>query len=92
MVMDLIQDFMNLRGYNYEYVDGTIRAEERFAAINNFQKAVEKKGKRGRSLQKDDGRTATVFTFLHDGADLFIFADLPWYFLLTTRSGVLLTW
>ncbi|KHJ76271.1 hypothetical protein OESDEN_24109, partial [Oesophagostomum dentatum] len=54
MVMDLVQDFMNLRGYNYEYVDGSIRAEERFAAINNFQKAVEKKGKGGRSLQKDD--------------------------------------
>lgn len=32
------QDFLEFRGYSYERLDGSIRAEERFAAIRSFSK------------------------------------------------------
>ncbi|KAH9625582.1 hypothetical protein KSS87_001452, partial [Heliosperma pusillum] len=32
----LVQDYLELRRYTYERLDGSIRAEERFAAIRNF--------------------------------------------------------
>ncbi|GFY92688.1 SNF2 domain-containing protein [Actinidia rufa] len=32
----LVQDFLELRKYSYERLDGSIRAEERFAAIRSF--------------------------------------------------------
>lgn len=32
----LIQDYLELRKYSYERLDGSIRAEERFAAIRSF--------------------------------------------------------
>lgn len=32
------QDFLELRKYTYERLDGSIRAEERFAAIRSFSK------------------------------------------------------
>lgn len=31
-----MQDFLEMRKYTYERLDGSIRAEERFAAIRNF--------------------------------------------------------
>lgn len=34
--LDILQDFMELRKYSYERLDGSIRAEERFAAIRSF--------------------------------------------------------
>ncbi|KAL0429090.1 UNVERIFIED_CONTAM: putative helicase CHR10 [Sesamum radiatum] len=34
--LDIIQDFLELRKYAYERLDGSIRAEERFAAIRRF--------------------------------------------------------
>lgn len=39
-----MQDFLELRKYSYERLDGSIRAEERFAAIRNFsaQSAIER--------------------------------------------------
>ncbi|XP_077235394.1 SNF2 domain-containing protein / helicase domain-containing protein [Tasmannia lanceolata] len=36
--LDILQDFLELRGYTYERLDGSIRAEERFAAIRSFSK------------------------------------------------------
>lgn len=33
-----MQDFFEMRKYTYERLDGSIRAEERFAAIRNFSK------------------------------------------------------
>lgn len=36
--LDILQDFLELRGYSYERLDGSIRAEERFAAIRSFSK------------------------------------------------------
>ena len=32
----LLQDYMELRSYAYERLDGSIRAEERFAAVRSF--------------------------------------------------------
>ncbi|RWR87122.1 putative helicase CHR10 isoform X1 [Cinnamomum micranthum f. kanehirae] len=34
--LDILQDFLELRRYTYERLDGSIRAEERFAAIRSF--------------------------------------------------------
>ncbi|OMP00711.1 SNF2-related protein [Corchorus olitorius] len=36
--LDILQDFLELRKYSYERLDGSIRAEERFAAIRSFSK------------------------------------------------------
>ncbi|KAG7025346.1 putative helicase CHR10, partial [Cucurbita argyrosperma subsp. argyrosperma] len=34
--LDILQDFLELRNFSYERLDGSIRAEERFAAIRSF--------------------------------------------------------
>ncbi|KAL8500266.1 hypothetical protein ACS0TY_020030 [Phlomoides rotata] len=34
--LDILQDFLGMRKYTYERLDGSIRAEERFAAIRSF--------------------------------------------------------
>lgn len=36
--LDILQDYMELRKYPYERLDGSIRAEERFAAIRSFSR------------------------------------------------------
>ncbi|KAL5571832.1 hypothetical protein UlMin_021429 [Ulmus minor] len=36
--LDILQDFLELRKYSYERLDGSIRAEERFAAIRSFSR------------------------------------------------------
>ena len=35
-VLDIIQDYLFFRGYSYERLDGSVRGEERFLAIKNF--------------------------------------------------------
>uniref|UniRef100_A0A4W3K5R7 Chromodomain helicase DNA binding protein 1-like n=1 Tax=Callorhinchus milii TaxID=7868 RepID=A0A4W3K5R7_CALMI len=35
-MLDVLQDYMEYRGYSYERLDGSIRGEERFLAIKNF--------------------------------------------------------
>ncbi|XP_074323523.1 putative helicase CHR10 isoform X1 [Apium graveolens] len=40
--LDILQDFLELRKYSYERLDGSIRAEERFAAIRSFSKLAAK--------------------------------------------------
>ncbi|PQP97495.1 putative helicase CHR10 isoform X1 [Prunus yedoensis var. nudiflora] len=42
--LDILQDFLELRKYSYERLDGSIRAEERFAAIRSFSTQSTKKG------------------------------------------------
>ncbi|CAA7050656.1 unnamed protein product [Microthlaspi erraticum] len=39
--LDILQDFMELRKYSYERLDGSVRAEERFAAIKSFSRKAE---------------------------------------------------
>ncbi|KAL3997820.1 SNF2 N-terminal domain family protein [Acanthocheilonema viteae] len=36
-VLDIVQDYLVYKGYNYRRLDGCVRAEERFAAVNRFQ-------------------------------------------------------
>ncbi|KAL0590970.1 Chromodomain-helicase-DNA-binding protein 1-like [Plecturocebus cupreus] len=35
-MLDVLQDYMDYRGYSYERVDGSVRGEERYLAIKNF--------------------------------------------------------
>ncbi|KAI7748636.1 hypothetical protein M8C21_012436 [Ambrosia artemisiifolia] len=39
--LDILQDYMELRKYPYERLDGSVRAEERFAAIRITERTVE---------------------------------------------------
>ncbi|XP_069492562.1 chromodomain-helicase-DNA-binding protein 1-like [Ambystoma mexicanum] len=40
-MLDILQDYMEFRGYSYERLDGSVRGEERHLAINSFsQKPV----------------------------------------------------
>ncbi|EYC27612.1 hypothetical protein Y032_0009g825 [Ancylostoma ceylanicum] len=84
IVLDILQDFMNLRGYNYERFDGSVRAEERFAAINNFQQTTSKTKKGLREAEKDEPwcfllttRAGGVGLNLN-AADTVIFMDADW--------------
>ncbi|XP_047141905.1 chromodomain-helicase-DNA-binding protein 1-like isoform X1 [Hydra vulgaris] len=35
-MLDIVQDYLGYRGYSYERLDGSVRGEERFLAVNNF--------------------------------------------------------
>ena len=35
-MLDIVQDYLGYRGYSYERLDGSVRGEERFLAIRNF--------------------------------------------------------
>ncbi|XP_067935531.1 chromodomain-helicase-DNA-binding protein 1-like isoform X2 [Watersipora subatra] len=35
-MLDILQDYLHYRGYTYERLDGSMRGEERFVAIKNF--------------------------------------------------------
>ncbi len=39
--LDILQDYLSYRGYSYERLDGSVRGEERFLAIERFQKTDE---------------------------------------------------
>ncbi|XP_071718314.1 probable helicase CHR10 isoform X2 [Rutidosis leptorrhynchoides] len=55
--LDILQDYMELRKYPYERLDGSIRAEERFAAIRSFSR----QSVMGISNSEADLDTAFVF-------------------------------
>ncbi|XP_076928897.1 putative helicase CHR10 [Bidens hawaiensis] len=55
--LDILQDYMELRKYPYERLDGSIRAEERFAAIRSFSR----QSVTGNSSSDPDSATAFVF-------------------------------
>ncbi|CAH8611650.1 unnamed protein product [Heterobilharzia americana] len=40
-MLDIIQDYLTLRGYSYERLDGSIRGEDRFQATENFNRDQE---------------------------------------------------
>ncbi|XP_038976288.1 probable helicase CHR10 isoform X4 [Phoenix dactylifera] len=40
--LDVLQDFLELRNFTYERLDGSVRAEERFAAIRSFSQQTVK--------------------------------------------------
>ncbi|XP_071964238.1 chromodomain-helicase-DNA-binding protein 1-like [Antedon mediterranea] len=37
-MLDIVQDYLGFRGYSYERLDGSVRGEERFLAIKNFNR------------------------------------------------------
>ncbi|KAM7512146.1 hypothetical protein LguiB_011021 [Lonicera macranthoides] len=55
--LDILQDYMELRKYAYERLDGSIRAEERFAAIRSFSRH----SARGGLNSESDQNSAFVF-------------------------------
>lgn len=55
--LDILQDYLELRRYTYERLDGSIRAEERFAAIRNFSRRSSSENMDSES----DGHGAFVF-------------------------------
>ncbi|KAK1286148.1 putative chromatin-remodeling complex ATPase chain [Acorus calamus] len=55
--LDILQDYLELRKYSYERLDGSVRAEERFAAIRSFSKQSDE----GRLKSLDDQNSAFVF-------------------------------
>lgn len=40
-MLDILQDYLGYRDYNYERLDGSVRGEERFLAVQNFNKNEE---------------------------------------------------
>ncbi|KAL5006528.1 hypothetical protein ScPMuIL_015334 [Solemya velum] len=40
-MLDIIQDYLGYRGYSYERLDGSVRGEERFLAVQNFNENEE---------------------------------------------------
>ncbi|XP_064649880.1 chromodomain-helicase-DNA-binding protein 1-like [Lineus longissimus] len=40
-MLDIIQDYLGYRGYSYERLDGSVRGEERFLAVKNFNEMDE---------------------------------------------------
>ncbi|EXB89101.1 Chromodomain-helicase-DNA-binding protein 1-like protein [Morus notabilis] len=55
--LDILQDFLELRRYSYERLDGSIRAEERFASIRSFSRQSDERS----SNSQPDGNGAFVF-------------------------------
>ncbi|XP_055817519.1 probable helicase CHR10 isoform X1 [Solanum dulcamara] len=56
--LDILQDYLELRKYSYERLDGSIRAEERFAAIRSFShQSVNNRS-------KVEAETSAAFVFL----------------------------
>nr|XP_011469260.1 PREDICTED: chromodomain-helicase-DNA-binding protein 1-like isoform X2 [Fragaria vesca subsp. vesca] len=51
--LDVLQDFLELRKYSYERLDGSIRAEERFAAIRSFSRQSAKQSLKSQADQND---------------------------------------
>ncbi|KAJ1299232.1 hypothetical protein BS78_01G516100 [Paspalum vaginatum] len=80
--LDILQDFLELRNYTYERLDGSVRAEERFAAIRNFSSQSTK------VFMRDDNQSG-AFVFMIStraggvglnliGADTVIFYEQDW--------------
>ncbi|KAI4996525.1 hypothetical protein ZWY2020_051445 [Hordeum vulgare] len=81
--LDILQDFLELRNYTYERLDGSVRAEERFAAIRNFSSQATK------GVVRDDNNPSGAFVFMIStraggvglnliGADTVIFYEQDW--------------
>ncbi|XP_020094090.1 probable helicase CHR10 isoform X4 [Ananas comosus] len=81
--LDILQDFLELRKYTYERLDGSVRAEERFAAIRSFSKQPT-----GGSMKHHDSENG-AFVFMIStraggvglnlvGADTVIFYEQDW--------------
>ncbi|XP_026444753.1 probable helicase CHR10 isoform X2 [Papaver somniferum] len=81
--LDILQDYLELREYTYERLDGSVRAEERFGAIRRFSEQPVK----GISNSQNDHNGAFVFLISTRaggvglnlvGADTVIFYEQDW--------------
>ncbi|XP_062073258.1 probable helicase CHR10 isoform X7 [Humulus lupulus] len=81
--LDILQDFLELRRYSYERLDGSVRAEERFAAIRSFSR----QSAEGSLSSQAEGNGAFVFMISTRvggvglnlvAADTVIFYELDW--------------
>ncbi|KAH9300516.1 hypothetical protein KI387_012099, partial [Taxus chinensis] len=60
--LDILQDYLGLRGYSYERLDGSVRAEERFAALQRFSEKYSGVHESSNiENPNDDGHKAFVF-------------------------------
>lgn len=96
MMLDVLQDYLHMRRWAYERLDGSARAEERWAAVASFQGG---KGGKGGSGPWSDACGAArinrsgVHRHLHGKTTL---ADIEaaydrlagWYSLFESESGV----
>jgi chromodomain-helicase-DNA-binding protein 1-like len=39
-MLDILQDYMSYRGWNYERLDGSVRSEERWTSVQRFQRSA----------------------------------------------------
>lgn len=86
--IDILQDYLELRRYSYERLDGSVRAEERFAAVQSFGvKASTLPESSDIRKANDDARKAFVFLISTRaggvglnlaGADTVIFYEQDW--------------
>ncbi|KAJ3669646.1 hypothetical protein LUZ60_011596 [Juncus effusus] len=78
--LDILQDFLELRKYTYERLDGSVRAEERFSAIRSFSTRSDSKnneGQNGPFVFMISTRAGGVGLNLI-GADTVIFYEQDW--------------
>ncbi|XP_019252245.1 PREDICTED: probable helicase CHR10 isoform X1 [Nicotiana attenuata] len=81
--LDILQDYLELRKYSYERLDGSIRAEERFAAIRSFS---QQSAKRSSKLEADQNGAFVFLISTRAGgvglnlvaADTVIFYEQDW--------------
>lgn len=86
--IDILQDYLELRRYTYERLDGSVRAEERFAAVQSFSgKTSTLQESSDIRKANDDARKAFVFLISTRaggvglnlaGADTVIFYEQDW--------------
>lgn len=76
-----MQDFLELRKYTYERLDGSVRAEERFSAIRSFS---------GQSESNQNGSFVFMISTRAGGVGLnLVAADTVSFFKLTNRALVI---
>ncbi|VDO62298.1 unnamed protein product [Haemonchus placei] len=83
--LDIVDDFMNLRGYKFERIDGQIQADDRYAAINKFQNGGKNRTKNNGHSNDDDDPWCFLMSTKTGGvglnltrADTVIFLDADW--------------
>ncbi|XP_057828466.2 probable helicase CHR10 isoform X4 [Cryptomeria japonica] len=61
--LDILQDYLELRRYSYERLDGSVRAEERFAAVQSFS-GKPSSVQEASGVENPDDDTNKAFVFL----------------------------
>lgn len=80
--LDILQDYLNYRGYSYERLDGSVRGDERFQSIERFQGQHTKVATKDSHDEKELSSTLRNRKVANDGE-----STIPFVFLLSTRAG-----